>query len=93
MALPHARVLLHQPATDVTHGQTSDIEIQARELLRIRAQLETLLARHTGRDPEEVRHAIERDRYLDAESARAYGLVDDVIARRERPAYAARTAA
>jgi ATP-dependent Clp protease protease subunit len=86
-ALPHARVVIHQPATEATRGQTSDIEIQARELLRTREQLETLLARHTGRDVEEVRHDLDRDRYLTAEAARAYGLVDEVITGRRPTTY------
>jgi ATP-dependent Clp protease protease subunit len=86
-ALPHARVVLHQPATEATRGQASDIGIQARELLRTREQLETLLARHSGRDVEEVRHDIDRDRYLTAEDARAYGLIDEVITGRVHARY------
>ena len=87
-ALPHARVVIHQPATEVTRGQTSDIEIQARELLRVREQLETLLARHTGQSVEQVGRDIERDRFLTAEHARTYGIVDAIITGRERHAYA-----
>ena len=87
-ALPHARVVIHQPATEVTRGQTSDIEIQARELLRVRGQLETLLARHTGQSVDQIGRDIERDRYLTAEHARTYGIVDDVITSRKRRAYA-----
>jgi ATP-dependent Clp protease, protease subunit len=87
-ALPHARVVIHQPATEVTRGQTSDIEIQARELLRVREQLETLLARHTGQSAERVGRDIERDHFLTAEHARTYGIVDDVITGRARHAYA-----
>jgi ATP-dependent Clp protease protease subunit len=83
-ALPHSRILLHQPATDITRGQASDIEIQANEILRVRDQMETLLALHTGQDPEQVGRDIERDRFLTPERARTYGIVDDVVASRKR---------
>jgi ATP-dependent Clp protease protease subunit len=83
-ALPHSRILLHQPATDATQGQASDIEIQANEILRVREQLETLLALHTGQDAEQVGRDIERDRFLTPEKARTYGIVDDVVASRKR---------
>ncbi|MQA86700.1 MAG: ATP-dependent Clp protease proteolytic subunit [Streptosporangiales bacterium] len=86
-ALPHSRITIHQPATEVTRGQASDIEIQANEILRIREQMETLLARHTGQEVEQVRRDIERDRFLTAERARTYGIVDDVIASRKRRMY------
>ena len=86
-ALPHSRILLHQPAIEGTHGQASDIEIQANEILRMREQLETLFARHTGMEIEQVRRDIERDRFLTAEKARTYGIVDDVIASRKRRVY------
>jgi ATP-dependent Clp protease protease subunit len=83
-ALPHSRILLHQPAADATRGQASDIEIQANEILRVREQLETLLALHTGQDAEQVGRDIERDRFLTPERARTYGIVDDVVASRKR---------
>ena len=83
-ALPHARVLLHQPATDGGRGQSSDMEIYAREILRMRDQQEAILARHTGRTPLEIRKDIERDRVFTAEQARAYHLVDDIYASRKR---------
>ncbi|GLY72549.1 ATP-dependent Clp protease proteolytic subunit [Actinoallomurus iriomotensis] len=86
-ALPHARILLHQPATEGTRGQASDIEIQAEEILRVRAQIETLLARHTGQDADRVGRDIERDRFLTPERARTYGIVDEVIASRKRSRY------
>ncbi|REE95602.1 ATP-dependent Clp protease protease subunit [Thermomonospora umbrina] len=85
-ALPHSRILIHQPATEGTYGQSSDIEIQAREIMRIREQLEEILARHSGRPVEEVRRDIERDKILTAEDAKSYGLVDDVFASRKRRA-------
>src|SRR3954469_24467451 len=85
-ALPHSRILIHQPATEGTYGQSSDIEIQAREIMRIREQLEDILARHSGQKIEQVRKDIERDKILTAEEAKEYGLVDDVFASRKRRA-------
>jgi ATP-dependent Clp protease, protease subunit len=85
-ALPHSRILIHQPATEGTYGQSSDIEIQAREIMRIREQLEEIIARHSNRKVEEVRRDIERDKILTAEEAKTYGLVDDVFASRKRRA-------
>src|SRR5580704_5097046 len=79
MALPNARILLHQPATEGGYGQSSDMEIQAREILRMRAAMELILARHTGQDEEKVRRDIERDKFLTAEEAKEYGLVDEVL--------------
>lgn len=78
-ALPNARVLIHQPAMDVVRGQTSDLEIQSAEIQRVRRQLETTLARHTGKDVAEIRRDIERDKVLTADEAVAYGLVDEVM--------------
>ncbi|MER7130055.1 ATP-dependent Clp protease proteolytic subunit [Streptosporangium saharense] len=86
-ALPNARMLIHQPSTE-GGGQGSDIEIQAREILRMRAQMETILSRHSGRSAEEVRKDIERDKILDAEEAKAYGLIDDIIPSRKKLAKA-----
>jgi ATP-dependent Clp protease, protease subunit len=85
-ALPHSRILIHQPATEGGYGQASDIEIQANEILRIREEMETILAKHSGQDVEKVRRDIERDRFLTADEAKTYGLVDDIIAsRKKRP--------
>ena len=78
-ALPNSRILIHQPATEGMHGQASDIEIQANEITRIRTQLETTLARHTGRTPEQVSKDIERDKILTAEEAKDYGIIDFVL--------------
>jgi ATP-dependent Clp protease, protease subunit len=86
-ALPNARMLIHQPSTE-GGGQGSDIEIQAREILRMRSQMETILARHSGKTPAEVRKDIERDKILDAEEAKAYGLIDDIIPSRKKLAKA-----
>ena len=85
-ALPHSRILIHQPATEGGYGQASDIEIQANEILRIREEMETILARHSGQDVEKVRRDIERDRFLTAEEAKSYGLIDDIIASRKKRA-------
>ncbi|MFF7952294.1 ATP-dependent Clp protease proteolytic subunit [Streptomyces griseorubiginosus] len=78
--LPGARVVIHQPAlTEPVRGQASDLAIQADELLRVRARLEGLLVRHTGRTPEQVSADIERDTILDAQGALDHGLVDAIV--------------
>jgi ATP-dependent Clp protease, protease subunit len=79
VALPNSRILIHQPATEGGYGQSTDMEIQAREILRMRAQMEQILSRHSGRDEEEVRRDIERDKFLTAEDAKQYGLIDEVL--------------
>ncbi|GAA4557967.1 ATP-dependent Clp protease proteolytic subunit [Planotetraspora kaengkrachanensis] len=86
-ALPNARVLIHQPSTE-GGGQGSDIEIQAREILRMRSLLEEIVAKHSGKAPDEVRKDIERDKILSAAEAKAYGLVDDIIPSRKKRAAA-----
>ena len=78
-ALPNARIMLHQPAMESGFGQSSDLEIQAREILRMRTSMENVIARHTGKDPDQVRRDIERDRFFDPEEAKEYGIVDDVL--------------
>jgi ATP-dependent Clp protease protease subunit len=83
-ALPNARMLVHQPAlAGGDYGQASDIEIQANEVLRMRSWLEDTLAHHTGRSVEQVREDIERDKILSAETAKEYGLIDQVLASRK----------
>ena len=77
-ALPHARVLIHQPYSE-GGGQGSDIEIQAREILRMRQEVEGILALHAGRTAEQVEKDIERDKILTADMAKEYGIVDQVI--------------
>ncbi len=89
MALPNSRIIIHQPATEGGYGQSSDIEIQAREILRMRSQLEEMLARHSTRTVEQVRKDIDRDKILTAEEAKDYGLVDDVIGSRKKSLLAA----
>jgi ATP-dependent Clp protease protease subunit len=79
LALPNSRILIHQPATEGGYGQSSDIEIQAKEILRIRALMEQMLAEDTGKTTDEVSRDIERDKYLTAEQALEYGLIDEVL--------------
>jgi ATP-dependent Clp protease, protease subunit len=79
LALPNSRILIHQPATEGGYGQSSDIEIQAKEILRIRSLMEQMLAEDTGKTPAEVSRDIERDKYLTAEQALEYGLIDEVL--------------
>lgn len=81
-ALPHSRILIHQPYSE-GGGQGSDIEIQANEILRMREEMEGILSNHTGRTLEQVREDIERDKILTAEMAKEYGIVDQVIASRK----------
>lgn len=78
-ALPNARILIHQPSIEGVYGQVSDLEIQANEIQRVRRMLETTLARHTNRTPDEVRADIERDKILTADEAKEYGIVDEVL--------------
>ena len=87
LALPNSRILIHQPYTE-GGGQGSDIEIQAREIMRMRALLETMIATHTGKTPEEVKTDIERDKILTADEAVEYGLVDEVVRSRKLAAVA-----
>jgi ATP-dependent Clp protease protease subunit len=88
LALEHARVLIHQPSGG-GEGQSSDIEIQAREILRMRELLEQMIATHTGRDAALVRKDIERDKILTAREAVEYGLVDEVVSTRKTAQLAA----
>src|SRR5690606_19733780 len=85
LALPNARILIHQPAMgEAGHGQASDIEIQAAEILRMRTWLEETLASHTKKTPKEVNRDIDRDNILSAAQALEYGLVDQVLTTRKR---------
>ncbi len=79
MALPNSRILIHQPAVESGYGQSSDLEIQAREILRMRTAMEKVIAMHTGRDEEQIRRDVERDKFFTAEEAKEYGLVDEVL--------------
>ena len=77
-ALPHSRVMIHQPLGGV-QGQATEIEIHAREILRMRQELNGILARHSGRTLEEIKADTERDHFLSAEEAKDYGLIDEVL--------------
>jgi ATP-dependent Clp protease protease subunit len=83
LAVQNARILIHQPAVESIYGQVSDLEIQAAEISRMRRLLETTLAKHSGRTPEQVREDIERDKILTAEEAKEYGIVDEIIQSRK----------
>ncbi|MEV6640400.1 ATP-dependent Clp protease proteolytic subunit [Amycolatopsis sp. NPDC051371] len=85
-ALPNSRVLIHQPATEGTYGQVSDLEIQANEIQRVRRQMEVILAKHTNKDPDQIRKDIERDKILTADEAKAYGIIDEVLPYRKASA-------
>ena len=77
-ALPNSRILIHQPSAGF-EGQSTDIEIHAREILSIRGRLDEIYAEHTGRDTEDVRKDMERDRFFTAEQALEYGMIDRVL--------------
>ena len=79
-ALPHARIMIHQPLGGA-QGQSTDIQIQAKEILRLREVGNNILARHTGQDPEKINVDTERDNFMSAEEAKTYGLIDEVVTR------------
>ena len=83
LALPNSRILIHQPYTEGTYGQSSDIEIQANEILRMRELREKMISDHSGRSIEQVSHDIERDKILTADQAVEYGLIDAVLESRK----------
>ena len=85
LALPNARVMIHQPSLEGGQGQASDIEIYAEEMLRMRAWLEATIAHHSGTPVEQVSKDIERDKMLTAAQAKEYGLVDQVLESRKAP--------
>ncbi|MEP4193651.1 MAG: ATP-dependent Clp protease proteolytic subunit, partial [Sneathiella sp.] len=80
-ALPNARVMIHQPSGGA-QGQATDIEIQAREILKIRARLNNLYVEHTGQDLETIETSMERDNFMSAEEAKEFGLIDEVVSQR-----------
>lgn len=84
--LPHGRVMIHQPWVQNVGGQASDIEIQANEILRQREQANDILGRHTGQEIETIRRDTDRDRWLTADQAVEYGLVDTILAPSAIPA-------
>ena len=81
-ALPHSRVMIHQPSGG-TQGTASDIEIQAREIIYLRAKMNELMSKHTGRPLEQIERDVDRDRFMSAEEAKSYGLIDHVVTNRE----------
>ena len=78
--LPHSRILIHQPLGGA-QGQATDVEIQAREIIRIKRQLNELMAKHTGQSVKQIEKDTDRDNIMTAEEAKEYGLVDEVIVR------------
>ena len=90
-ALPHSRIMIHQPSGGAS-GTASDIEIQAREIIYLRAKMNELMAKHTGRPLEQIERDVDRDRFMSAEEAKGYGLIDMVVTSREEPANPALTA-
>ncbi len=87
-ALPHARVMIHQPHIGGLEGQATDIEIHAREIIRVREEMNQILARHTGQDLERITVDTDRDFWMTAEEAKEYGVVDTVLEGRELKAVA-----
>ena len=81
LALPHSRIMIHQPSGGA-QGTAADIEVQAKEILYLRAQLNSIYAKHTGRQVEQIERDMVRDFFMSAEEAKEYGLIDSVIAHR-----------
>ena len=82
-ALPNSRILIHQPSMSGLAGQATDIDIHAKEILRLRESMNQILARHTGQEISRIEKDVERDYIMTAEQAKTYGLVDQVITRKE----------
>ena len=83
-ALPHARIMIHQPLGGV-QGQATDIDIQAREILRMREELNRILLHHTGQTMEKIQRDTDRDFFMTADQAREYKIVDEVISSKPTP--------
>ena len=82
-ALPHSRVMIHQPLGGV-QGQASDIEITAREIMRAKKELYEILSEHSGKPVETIEHDADRDYWMSSSEAKAYGLIDEVLTKREK---------
>jgi ATP-dependent Clp protease protease subunit len=82
-ALPNSRILIHQPSMGGLSGQASDIDIHAKEILRLRAICNSILSTHTGQPLEKIEHDVDRDYIMTAEESKQYGIVDQVIVRHE----------
>ena len=81
-ALPHSRIMIHQPWSGGIQGQATDIDIHAREIINTRAKLDEILAKHTGQPIEQIAKDTDRDRFMSSEDARNYGLIDAVLEKR-----------
>ena len=84
-SLPHSRIMVHQPSGGF-QGQATDIEIHAREILSLRARLNEIYVTHTGQDLKIIEDAMERDKFLDPEEAKEFGIIDEVVSQRPAPA-------
>ena len=82
-ALPNSRLLIHQPTMGGLSGQATDIDIHAREILRIRANLNEIMAKHTGQPVEKIERDVERDFWMSAQQGREYGIIDEIIYQRK----------
>ena len=85
IALTNARIMVHQPSGGA-QGQATDIEIQAREILRIRSRMNELMAKYTKQPVETIESAVERDKFMSADEAKTFGLIDEVFETRPSPA-------
>ena len=81
-ALPHSRIMIHQPWSGGIQGQASDIDIHAREIIKTRQTLNEILSTHTGQPIEQIAHDTDRDRFMSSEDARSYGIIDSVLEKR-----------
>jgi ATP-dependent Clp protease protease subunit len=77
-ALPHSRIMMHQPSGGA-QGTAADIEVQAKEILYLRSKMNELMSKHTGRPVEQIERDFDRDRFMSAEEAKAYGIIDNII--------------
>ena len=80
-ALPHARIMMHQPSGGA-QGTAADIEVQAKEILYLRSKMNELMSKHTGRPVEQIERDFDRDRFMSAEEAKAYGIIDNIVSHR-----------
>ena len=81
LALPHSRIMIHQPSGGA-QGTAADIEVQAKEILYLRAKMNELMSKHTGRPVEQIERDIERDKFMSADEAKAYGIIDTIVTHR-----------
>ena len=82
LALPHSRVMIHQPSGG-TGGTAKDMEIQVTEIMKMKGQLEAILGRHSGKSPEEISEASDRDNFMSPDEAKAFGLIDEIVQRED----------